>query len=96
MKKVRRKFTAAFKAQVALEALKERQTLAALAEKFQLHPNQISQWKQEFMENSQLVFAGAVGKEKEEQVNLEALYAKIGQLEMERDFLKKSLQKSGL
>ena len=96
MKKVRRKFTAAFKAQVALEALKERQTLAALAEKFQLHPNQISQWKQEFMENSQLVFAGAVGKEKEESVNLEALYAKIGQLEMERDFLKKSLQKSGL
>lgn len=96
MKKVRRKFTAAFKAQVALEALKERQTLAALAEKFQLHPNQISQWKQEFMENSQLVFAGAVGKEKEEQVNLEALYAKIGQLEMERDFLKKSLKKSGL
>jgi len=96
MKKVRRKFTAAFKAQVALEALKERQTLAALAEKFQLHPNQISQWKQEFMENSQLVFSGAVGKEKEEAVNLEALYAKIGQLEMERDFLKKSLQKSGL
>lgn len=96
MKKVRRKFTAAFKAQVALEALKERQTLAALAEKFQLHPNQISHWKQEFMENSQLVFSGAVGKEKEEAVNLEALYAKIGQLEMERDFLKKSLKKSGL
>ncbi|MDB5260863.1 MAG: transposase family protein [Adhaeribacter sp.] len=96
MKKVRRKFTAAFKAQVALEALKERQTLAALAEKFQLHPNQISQWKQEFVENSQLVFAGAVGKEKEEAINLEALYAKIGQLEMERDFLKKSLKKRGL
>jgi transposase len=90
MKKVRREFTAAFKAQVALEALKERQTLAALAEKFQLHPNQISQWKQEFVENSQLVFAGAVGKEKEEAINLEALYAKIGQLEMERDFLKKA------
>ncbi len=50
MKKVRRKFTAAFKTQVALEALKERQTLAALAQKFQLHPNQISQWKQEFVE----------------------------------------------
>jgi transposase len=96
MKKVRRKFTAAFKAQVALEALRERHTLAALAEKFELHPNQISQWKQEFVENSQLAFAGAVGKEKEEAVNLEALYAKIGQLEMERDFLKKSLKKSGL
>lgn len=96
MKKVRRKFTASFKAQVAIEALKERQTLAALAEKFELHPNQISQWKLEFIENSQLVFSGREGKEKEAEVNLEALYAKIGQLEMERDFLKKSLKKSGL
>ncbi len=86
MKKVRRKFTAAFKAQVALEALKERQTLAALAEKFELHPNQISQWKQEFLENSAKVFTGTEGKEKEQEVNLEALYAKIGQLEMERDW----------
>ena len=96
MKKVRRKFSAAFKAQVALEALKERQTLAALAEKFELHPNQISQWKQEFLENSQKVFTGTEGKEKEQQVDLDTLYAKIGQLEMERDFLKKSLKKSGL
>lgn len=96
MKKVRRKFTAAFKAQVALEALKERQTLAALAERFELHANQISQWKQESLEKSQLVFSGTEGKEKEQQVNMDALYAKIGQLEMERDFLKKSLKKSGL
>lgn len=96
MKKTRRKFTAAFKAQVAIEALKERETLPALAARFELHPNQISQWKQEFVEKSQVVFSGAVGKEKEETVNLEALYAKIGQLEMERDFLKKSLKKTGL
>jgi transposase-like protein len=94
MKKTRRKFTAAFKAQVAIEALKERETLAALAVRFELHPNQISQWKQEFVENSQKVFSGA--GEKEETVNLDALYAKIGQLEMERDFLKKSMRKSGL
>lgn len=48
MKKTRRKFTAAFKAQVAIEALKERESLAALATRFELHPNKISQWKQEF------------------------------------------------
>jgi hypothetical protein len=53
-----------------------------------VHPNQISQWKQEFVENSQKVFSWAVGKEKEEEVNLEALYAKIRQLEMKPDFLK--------
>ena len=86
MKKERRKFTASFKAQVAIEALKERQTLAALAERFELHPNRISQWKLEFLENSPLVFSGTEGKEKEAEVNLEALYAKIGQLEMERDW----------
>jgi len=86
MKRTRRKFTAAFKAKVALEALKERETLAALSAKFEVHANQISLWKQEFLANSELVFTGTEGKEKEETVNLEALYAKIGQLEMERDW----------
>ena len=56
MKRSRRKFDSSFKAQVAIEALKERQTLSELAVKFDLHPNQISQWKQEFLENSSLVF----------------------------------------
>ena len=79
---------------MALEALKERETLAALSARFEFHANQILQWKQEFLANSELVFAGSA--EKEENVNLEALYAKIGQLEMERDFLKKSLKKGGL
>ena len=55
MKRSRRKFTAAFKAKVAIEALKERQTLAELAEKFELHPNQISQWKQKFIAGSEQV-----------------------------------------
>ena len=96
IKKTRRKFTAAFKAKVALEALKERETLAALSAKFEVHANQITLWKQEFLANSELVFTVTEGKEKEETVNLEALYAKIGQLEMERYFLKKSLKKSGL
>lgn len=56
MKRTRRKFSGAFKAKVAIEALKERQTLAQLAEKFELHPNQISQWKQEFLANADAAF----------------------------------------
>ena len=56
MKKSRRKFNPEFKAKVAIEALKERETLKELAERFEIHPNQISQWKQEFLEKSSSVF----------------------------------------
>jgi transposase len=52
MKAKRRKFTAAFKAQVVIEALKERLTLAEISKKFEVHPNMISKWKQEFLERS--------------------------------------------
>ena len=94
MKRTRRKFSSSFKAKVAIEALKERYSLAELAKRFELHPNQISQWKQEFVKNSDAVFSGSK-KEEEPKVDLDKLYAKIGQLEMERDFLKKSLDKLG-
>ena len=90
MKRKRRKFSAAFKAKVAIEALKERQTLSELAERFELHPNQISQWKLAFIENSESVFDQGKPKKDEPEVNLDQLYAKIGQLEMERDFQKKA------
>ena len=95
MKKSRRKFDAAFKARVVIEALKERETLSELALRFDLHPTQISQWKQEFLENSASIFDGKAG-EKENTVDVARLYHKIGELEMEKDFLKKSLHRLGI
>ena len=94
MKQKRRKFSSAFKAQVAIEALKERESLAELSKRFEVHPNMISKWKQEFLEKSVGVFD--MKTEGETGVDPEKLYAKIGQLEIENDFLKKSLKKIGL
>ena len=97
MRKKRRKFGSAFKSKVAIEALKERKTLAELALKYELHPNQISQWKQEFIEKSSLIFESKQSKtEDSKQIDTEKLYSKIGQLEMENDFFKKNLKKLGL
>ena len=95
MKKTRRKFTGAFKAKVVIEALKERQSLAELSKHFEVHPNIISKWKKEFLENSAYVF-DQQSKEEEKDIDIEKLYAKIGQLEIENDFLKKNLRKIGL
>ena len=94
MKTSRRKFSGAFKAKVAIEALKERETLAELSKKHEVHPNMISKWKQEFVERSAEIFEKK--SESESGVDPEKLYAKIGQLEMENDFLKKSVKKAGL
>jgi len=95
MKAKRRKFTAAFKAQVAIEALKERESLADLTKRFDVHPTMISKWKQEFIERSSEIF-----ETQPPEVNFEAerekLFAKIGQLEMERDWLKKISKRAGL
>jgi transposase-like protein len=93
MKKTRRKFTGAFKAKLAIEALKERETLAELSNRFEVHPNMISKWKQEFIERSAEIFDKKSDADSE--VDAEKLYAKIGQLEIENDFLKKSLNKIG-
>lgn len=96
MKKIRRKFSSEFKSKVAIEALKERYSLSELAERFELHPNQISQWKQEFLEKSKDVFDKKVPKTKEKQIDIDNLYAKIGKLEVECDYLKKNLKKLDL
>lgn len=90
--KTRRKFTAEFKAKVALEAIKEQLTLSELAVKHQLHPTQIQQWKKQFLENAAMVFAAdktELHQDQEEQVA--KLYEQIGKLQVANDFLKKKL-----
>lgn len=80
MKKSRRKFDASFKARVAIGALKERETLSQLALKYELHPSPISQWKQEFLDNSSIVFESKTS-EKDNDIDVSKLYHKIGELE---------------
>ncbi len=96
MKKTRRKFSNEFKAKVAIEALRERYSLSELAQKFEIHPNQIAKWKKYFLDNATAAFESNGKSSNEANEDVEKLYTKIGRLEVERDFLKKSLKKTGL
>jgi transposase len=94
-KRTRRTHSSVFKAKVALAAMAGDKTLAELAQRFEVHPNQITEWKRQLGERSADVF-GERGTVTDPPVDLKLLHAKIGQLTLENDFLESALTKVGL
>jgi transposase len=96
-RRVRRNHSPAFKAKVALAAIKGEKTLAELAQQFDVHPNQITQWRSQLLEGA----AGLFGSEAKSEaatpaIDVKTLHAKIGELALENDFLSGALGKAGL
>lgn len=92
MSRIRRNHASGFKAKVALAAIKGDKTLAELSEIFDLHPNQIIEWKKQLVEKASSVFGGEkVGN----QPDIKELHAKIGKLTLENDFLESALIRTG-
>jgi transposase len=96
-KRPRRNHTPAFKAKVALAAVRGDKTLAELAQQFDIHPNQITQWKAQLLDGAAGVFGSeARGERAGPAADLTVLHAKIGELTLENDFLAGALGKAGL
>jgi len=93
MKRKRRNHNPAFKAKVALAALKGDRTLSELSEQFDVHQNQIQDWRKRLLENSESIFGQGQVQQEEAAVQVKELHAKIGQLTMERHFLEEGLER---
>lgn len=92
----RERYSASFKARVAIEAIKEKETLRELSDRFHVSIMTISKWKGEFLENSTKVFEGSIIQKQDKEKEIEQLHTKIGQLTMERDFFVTACKKTGL
>jgi len=92
MSKKRRNHTPAFKAKVALAAIKNESTMADLSKRFNINQNMITRWKKQLLENSAEVFASKAGFSTDREAEIKSLQAKIGEITMENDFLSKALE----
>ncbi len=95
-KRSRRAHSPAFKAKVALAAVKGEKTLSELAQQFDVHPNKITNWKSQLLEGAADIFGQDKTNQKEYSIDLKGLHAKIGELTLENDFLSGALRKAGL
>ncbi|RLJ19146.1 hypothetical protein DJ031_03170 [bacterium endosymbiont of Escarpia laminata] len=93
MRRKRRNHSSAFKAKVALSAVKNDRTLAELAEQFDVHPNQIQDWRKRLLNDADQLFGRGQQQSEETDEKVKELHAKIGQLTMERDFLERGLER---
>ncbi len=93
MRRKRRNHSAKFKAKVALATIRADKTLVELAEQYDVHPNQIQDWRRKLMEGAEEVFDRSGRQAQETEHKFKELHAKIGQLTMERDFLEQGLER---